>query len=86
MQLGTFSEGALSHYQQMVMEEYAEKQKRVRSVQGTEWADNHGVSDTDHDFLDTDESMDADDYAEAWDYTTCIRANGTLYGIADGKK
>lgn len=83
---GSFTEKALSAYESLVKKQYAEKQKKVRSAQGTEMMDNYGVSDTDHDFLDADESIDADDYAESWDFTTCIRSNGTLYGIAPGKK
>jgi hypothetical protein len=83
---GTFSEKALSAYETLVREQYAEKQKRVKSAQGTEAMDNYGVSDTNHEFLDADESYDADDYGECYDFTTCIRANGSLYGIADGKK
>ena len=86
LMFGSFTEKALSAYESLVKKQYAEKQKKVRSAQGTEMMDNYGVSDTDHDFLDADESIDADDYAESWDFTTCIRSNGTLYGIAPGKK
>lgn len=86
MQFGTFTEKALASYESLVKQQYVEKQKRVGSAQGTEMMDNYGVSDTNHEFLDADESYDKDDYAECYDFTTCIRANGTLYGIAPGKK
>jgi hypothetical protein len=86
MLLGSFTEEALGRYEELVQHQFAEKQKRVRSTQGTEMMDNYGVSDTDHDFLDKGESQNADDYAESYDFTVCVRANGTLYGIADGKR
>lgn len=75
---GSFSESALLAY--------AEKVKKVVAKQGTEWADAGGVGEEDHTYIDTDQSQDSDDYAEYYDYTTCIRSNGTLYGIAPGKK
>ena len=75
---GSFSESSLLAY--------AEKVKKVVAKQGTEWADAGGVGEEDHTYIDTDESQDADDYAEFYDFTTCIRSNGTLYGIAPGKK
>lgn len=84
LMFGSFTEEALANYNDLVS--HREKQKRVKSAQGTEMMDNFGVSDTDHDFLDADESMDADDYTEFFDYTTCIRSNGSRYGIAPGKK
>jgi hypothetical protein len=62
---GSFSENALLAY--------AEKVKKVVASQGTEWADAGGVGEEDHTYIDTDESQDADDYAELYDYTTCIR-------------
>jgi len=86
MLFGSFTEEALGAYESLVREQFAEKQKRVKSAQGTEMMDNYGVSDTNHEFLDADESYDAGDYSESWDFTTCIRANGSLYGIAEGKK
>jgi hypothetical protein len=82
--LGTFSEKALLRYAEKA--EAAFKERKVASRQGTEQHDNYGISEQDHSFIDSDESQDADDYSEAWDFTTCIRPNGTLYGIADGKK
>jgi len=62
---GSFTEMALSAYESLVKKQYAEKQKNVRSAQGTEMMDNYGVSDTDPDFLDAEESMDPDYYAES---------------------
>ena len=75
---GSFSESALLAY--------AEKVKKVAAKQGAEWADTAGIGKADSTFIDTDESQDTDDYAEWYDFTTCIRSNGTLYGIAPGKK
>ena len=75
---GSFTESALLAY--------AEKVKKVVAKQGTERHTNFGISDEDSSFIDTGESQDADDYAEFYDFTTCIRSNGTLYGIAGGKK
>jgi hypothetical protein len=81
---GTFSEKALLAYAEKASEAFREK--KVKAHQGTEKHDNYGISEHDHTFIDNDESQDADDYSEAWDFTTCIRPNGTLYGIANGKK
>ncbi len=81
---GTFSEAAIAAYEELVRTSYREK--RVRAMQGTEHNDNYGVGETDHSFIDTNESQKAEDYNEAWDYTACIRADGSTYGIADGKK
>jgi hypothetical protein len=75
---GSFSESALLAY--------ADKVKKVVAKQGTEGNTNFGISDEDSSFIDTCESQDAGDYAEFYDFTTCIRSNGTLYGIAPGKK
>jgi hypothetical protein len=75
---GTFTEEALARYESLVRTDF--KEKRVVAKQGTEQHSNLGISDEDHSFIDTDESQDADDYAEFYDYTTCIRADGTLYG------
>jgi len=61
------------------------KEKRVRGGQGTEYADNLGVGETDKSFIDADESEDASNYSEHYDFTTCIRSDGTLYGIGGGK-
>jgi len=83
MNYGTFTEKALSKYQELVQQEY--KEKRIKGRQGTEHADNEGIGENDHSYIDNDESQDADDYSETWDYTTCIRADGTLYGIGGGK-
>jgi hypothetical protein len=82
--LGTFSEVALLKYAEKAAAAFRER--KVASRQGTEQHDNHGIGEHDHTFIDTEESQDADDYSEAWDFTTCIRPNGTLYGIANGKK
>jgi hypothetical protein len=81
---GSFTEDALHRYEELVRF----REKKVKGGQGSEYADNLGVGDHDHSFLDTDGSQDADDYAEGgdtWDYTTCLRPDGTLYGIGGGK-
>jgi len=41
----------------------------------SEWADNLGVGENDHSFLDNDESQDAQDYTEfsGYDFGSCIR-------------
>ena len=71
---------------------YAEKaseafrERKVAGRQGTEKHDNLGLGEHDHSFIDTDESQDLDDYSEAWDFARCIRGDGTMYGIASGKK
>jgi hypothetical protein len=44
------------------------------------------IGENDSSFIDEDESGDKDDYSESWDFTTCLRSNGTRYGIAPGKK
>ena len=75
--LGTFSEEALSAYAEQVRAKA--KSERVKSAQGTEWADNLEVSDTNHDFLDK-QSYAKEDYAECYDFTVCVRDNGTVYG------
>ena len=76
--LGTFNEEALSAYAEQV------KAKRVKKVAGTEYADNLGVGENDHSFLDTGESQDKRDYSEfaTYDFTTCVRKDGTRYGTA----
>jgi hypothetical protein len=81
---GSFTEDALHRYEELVRY----REKKVKGGQGSEYADNLGVGETDHSFIDTDGSQDADDYAEGgdtWDYTTCLRPDGTLYGIGGGK-
>lgn len=75
---GSFSESALLAYAEKAAAAYREK--RVRGGQGTEAHDNYGVGETDHSFIDSDESQDLDDYSENYDFSTCIRADGTLYG------
>ena len=80
---GTFTEEALERYEALVQQDY--KEKRVRGGQGTEYADNLGVGETDKSFIDADESQNIDDYSEHYDFTTCIRSDGTLYGIGGGK-
>jgi len=80
---GTFTEEALKRYEALVHQDY--KEKRVRGGQGTEYADNLGVGETDKSFIDADESQNIDDYSEHYDFTTCIRSDGTLYGIGGGK-
>jgi hypothetical protein len=80
---GTFTEEALERYEALVQQDY--KEKRVRGGQGTEYADNLGVGETDESFIDADESQNIDDYSEHYDFTTCIRSDGTLYGIGGGK-
>ena len=81
---GAFTEDALSRYADLVA--YREKTKKVQATQGTEGHDNLGIGEEDHTFIDTDESQDADDYSECYDFTTCLRPNGSRYGIAPGKK
>lgn len=71
---GTFDEKALTAYAEQVL------QKRVKSQQGTEYADNLGVGETDHSFLDNDESQDPKDYAEfeGYDFGACVREGEQL--------
>jgi hypothetical protein len=73
---GTFSEESLLSYSQLVKE----KTKRVKKVAGAEWADSAGIGHHDHSFLDTGESYAKEDYAESYDFTVCVRDNGTVYG------
>lgn len=73
---GTFSEESLLSYSQLVKE----KTKKVKKVAGTEWATNAGVSEEDSSFIDNDESYAKEDYAESYDFTVCVRDNGTVYG------
>ena len=80
---GTFTESALLAYAERATEAF--KEKRIAGKQGTEHADNEGIGEHDHSFIDADESQDADDYSEHYDFTTCLRPNGTLYGIGGGK-
>jgi len=82
--IGTFTEKSLLTYAEKASQAY--KERRVAGRQGTEAHDNLGVGETDHSFIDTEESTDADDYAEWYDFTTCLRSNGTRYGIAPGKR
>jgi hypothetical protein len=81
---GSFTEDALHRYEELVRY----REKKVKGGQGSEYADNLGIGENDNSSLDTGGSQDADDYAEGgdtWDYTTCLRPNGTLYGIGKGK-
>lgn len=80
---GSFTEDALLAYAEKASEAFREK--RIASKQGTEHADNEGIGEHDHSYIDADESLDADDYSEHYDFTTCLRPNGTLYGIGGGK-
>lgn len=80
---GTFTEAALARYEELVHQDYREK--KAAKVQGTEAHDNGGIGENDSSFIDNDESQDADDYSE-WDYTQCLRSDGSIYGIAGGKK
>lgn len=66
---GTFDEKALAAYAEQL------SKKRVASGQGKEYADNLGVGEHDHSFLDNDESQDAKDYTEFADYDfgACVR-------------
>lgn len=82
--LGTFSERALAAYDELVRRDY--KEKKVKGGQGTEYADNLGVGENDSSFIDEDQEGNGNEYSESWDFTTCIRSNGTRYGIAPGKK
>jgi coproporphyrinogen III oxidase-like Fe-S oxidoreductase len=81
---GTFTESALLAYAERATQAFKEK-KVAGNLQGTEKHDNFGIGDHDHSFIDNDESQDADDYSEHYDFTTCLRPNGTLYGIGGGK-
>lgn len=81
---GSFSEEALSRYEELVLADYKEK-KIKQATQGTEIHDNLGIGPNDTSFIDNDESTDADDYSE-WDFTICVRGDGSQYGIADGKQ
>ena len=81
---GTFTEKALLAYAEKASEAFRER--KVKAHQGTEQHDNLGIGETDHSYIDNEESQDADDYSESWDFTTCIRSNGTFYGIAPGKR
>jgi hypothetical protein len=74
---GSFSESALLAY--------AEKLKKVVAMQGTERHTNFGISDEDSSYLDTGESQDADDYAELYDFTTCIRSKTPCKGSPGAK-
>ncbi len=71
---GRFSEQALAAYTERV------KAKRVAAVQGTEWADNGGLGEHDHSFIDNDESQDARDYTEfaGYDFGACVREGKQL--------
>jgi len=66
---GTFAEKAIEAYAEMVRE------KKVMGKQGTEYADNHGLGEHDHSFLDTGGSQDKDSYAEfaGYDFGACLR-------------
>lgn len=77
---GTFTEAALASYAEQVRAKA--KSERVKSVQGTEWATNDGVSEEDHSFLDNDESYAKEDYAECYDFARCLRSDGSTYGTA----
>lgn len=79
---GTFTENALEQYAELVRF----RERKVKGGQGTEKFDNLGVGKNDSSFIDSDESMNASDYSETWDYTTCIRSDGSFYGIASAKK
>ena len=63
---GSFNEEALAAYAEKV------RGKKVHAVQGTEAADNWGVGEHDHSFLDSGESL------ESHDYTACVRKEGQL--------
>lgn len=71
---GRFSEQALAAYAERV------KTKKVLATAGTEWADNDGVGEHDHSFIDNDESQDARDYAEfaGYDFGACVRGENQL--------
>lgn len=81
---GTFSESSLLAYAEQVAEAY--KEKRIGARQGTEHADNAGIGEHDHSFIDNDESQDAEDYSEVYDFARCVRGDGSVYGIANGKR
>jgi hypothetical protein len=71
---GRFDEEALSAYAEKV------RAKKVAAAHGTEWADNDGVGDHDHSFLDNDESQEAKDYSEfaGYDFGACVREGTQL--------
>jgi hypothetical protein len=75
---GHFSESSLQRYAEQVKE----KVKKVKKVAGTEMFDNWGVGEHDHSFIDNDESQEKNDYAECYDFTTCLRKDGSTYGTA----
>jgi hypothetical protein len=75
---GHFSESSLESYAELVKE----KVKKVKKVAGTEWADSAGISEHDSSFIDTGESYEKEDYAECYDFTTCLRNDGSRYGTA----
>lgn len=81
---GSFTEDALLSYAEKAERAFKEKAVK-RGHQGSEWSDTAGVGPVDSSYIDTDESQDADDYSEHYDFTTCLRPNGTLYGIGGGK-
>ena len=84
MVFGSFTEEALCAYAEQVRKRA--KAEKVEKTAGTEWADNHGVGEHDSSFIDTDESQERSDYSECYDFTLCVRSDGSKYGIADGKK
>ena len=71
---GTFDEQALVAYAEKV------KERKVKAAQGSEYADNLGVGEHDHSSLDTDQSQNADDYAEfaGYDFGACVREGQQL--------
>jgi hypothetical protein len=64
---GSFSEQTLSAYNDAV--------KRKKKESKPAWMDNAAVGDVDHSFLDNDESMAKEDYAEYFnhDFGKCLR-------------
>lgn len=84
MQFGTFTEEALSKYAQLVSDNFREKRKDLNK-QGCEKLDNLGIGENDKSFDETGESQDKDDYSETYDFGTCLRPDGSMYGISRGK-
>lgn len=71
---GTFDEKALVAYAEQV------KEKRVKAGQGSEYADNLGIGEHDHSFLDNDEKLEPKNFAEfaAYDFGACVREGKQL--------
>lgn len=74
--LGTFSENSLLSYGQQAAQAF--KEKRIAGKQGMEHADNEGIGENDHSFIDSEGSQDLDDYCEQYDYTACLKRSENI--------